>query len=85
MAFRGSHRAHAQLTLLGRLLGQDHRQGFWVVERQLAHRAAPVTRQPEAHRDRIERFFLPAHSPEPNPEALLDKEVKSIGSPMTTR
>ncbi len=50
---------------------------FWIVDRHPVHKTAAVTRWLEEHRDRIERFFLPAYSPELNPDELLNQDVKS--------
>ena len=77
MVFRGSFRVRTQLTFLRRLLRQVDGKVFWIVDRHPVHRAAAVTRWLEEHRDRVERFFLPAYSPELNPDELLNQDVKS--------
>jgi transposase len=77
MVFQGTFKVRTQLTFLRRLLRQAKGKVFWIVDRHPVHRAAAVTRWLEAHRDRIERFYLPAYSPELNPDELLNQDVKS--------
>lgn len=77
MVFRGTFRVRTQLKFLRRLLRQVNGKIFWIVDRHPVHRAAAVTRWLEEHRDRIERFYLPAYSPQLNPDELLNQDVKT--------
>jgi len=77
MVFRGTFTVRTQLKFLHRLLRQVKTKVFWIVDRHPVHKAAAVTRWLEKHPDRIERFFLPAYSPELNPDELLNQDVKS--------
>ena len=40
------------------------------------HEKATVRDWVEAHKDRIELFFLPAHAPEYNPDEYLNNDLK---------
>lgn len=77
MVFEESLTAAVVLTFLKRLVRHTTRKVFWIVDRHPAHRAATVTRWLEANRSRIERFYIPAYSPELNPDELLNQDVKA--------
>ena len=64
------------LRFLRRLVRLVGRKIFLIVDGHSAHKAAPVRRWLEAHRVQIEIFFLPAYSPELNPDKLLNHDVK---------
>jgi transposase len=77
MVFRGTFTVRTQVKFLQRLLRQVKTKVFWIVDRHPVHKAAAVSQWLEKHRDRIERIFLPAYSPELNPDELLNQDVKS--------
>ena len=77
MVFDESLTAAIVLKFLKRLVRHATRKVFWIVDRHPAHRAAAVTRWLEGNRTRIERFYLPAYSPELNPDELLNQDVKA--------
>jgi len=77
MVFQENLTASVVLKFLKRLVRHADREVFWIVDRHPAHRAAEVTRWLEDNADRIERFYLPAYSPELNPDELLNQDVKS--------
>jgi transposase len=60
---------------------------FLIVDNRKAHRARAVTRWVREHRDRLELFYLPAYTPEHNPEEFLNNDLKQTlarrGTPKT--
>jgi transposase len=80
MVFRERFTARVFLRFLRRL--RRHARGrpvFLIVDRHPTHRAAAVTRWVAAQRGRLRLFFLPAYSPELNPDELLNQDVKRNG------
>jgi transposase len=65
------------IRFLRRLLKHAGRKVFWIVDRHPVHRGSKVTGWLGQNRPKIERFFLPAYSPELNPDELLNQDVKS--------
>jgi transposase len=49
---------------------------FLIVDRLTAHTAPEVGVWLEAHRDRIEVFYLPRYAPELNPNEYLNNDLK---------
>lgn len=78
MVFTGNANAALFISFLRRLLRQfKDRKLFLIVDGHTAHRAR-VTREFLAdNKDRIELYFLPAYSPELNPDELLNQDVKT--------
>jgi transposase len=77
MLFRENFDVKVQLKFLRRLLRHTKRKVFWIVDRHSVHKAVAVTRWIKARPDRIERFYLPAYSPELNPDEFLNQDVKA--------
>lgn len=77
MVFRGRFTASVFLAFLRRLVRQAGRLLFLIVDGHPVHRAAAVRRWLDANRDRLRLFFLPAYSPELNPDEYLNQDVKS--------
>jgi transposase len=75
--FPGRFTAPFFLTFLRRLVRQRKRKVFLIVDRHSVHRAAQTNRWLAQHEDRIRLFFLPAYSPELNPDELLNHDVKA--------
>ncbi len=50
---------------------------FLIVDRHSAHRSAKVKRWVAKHHQDIELFYLPAYSPQLNPDELLNQDVKT--------
>ncbi len=65
------------LHFLRRLRRHSRTPVFLIVDRHPVHRAKAVQRWLAAHADRIRLFFLPAYSPELNPDEYLNQDVKS--------
>jgi transposase len=65
------------IAFLRRLVRHADRKVFLIVDRHPVHRSKKVTRWLEQHTASIRMFFLPAYSPELNPDELLNQDVKS--------
>lgn len=66
------------IDFLSRLVRQyPTRKIFLVVDRHPAHVSAATRAWVAAHKDRIELFFLPAYSPDLNPDEFLNQDVKN--------
>lgn len=65
------------LRFLRRLLRQVQRPVFLIVDRHPVHRAQTVQRWVAQRPARLRVFFLPAYSPELNPDEYLNQDVKS--------
>lgn len=50
-----------------------------IVDRHPTHKAGRVSRWPATHRRHLRLFFLPAYSPDLNPDDLLNQDVKTNG------
>jgi len=77
MVFRGRFNAGRFLGFLRRLLRQNRRKVFLIVDHHPVHEAARVRHWIDLREDRIRLFFLPSYSPELNPDELLNQDVKS--------
>ena len=77
MVFGESFTTPVFIRFLKRLTRQVDRTMFLIVDRHPVHMSAAVRRWVEAHRDRLEMFFLPPYAPELNPDELLNHDVKS--------
>jgi transposase len=77
MVFRERFTAPVFLKFLRRLLRQAKRKVFLIVDRHPAHEARSVSRWLAEEKVWIRMFFLPAYSPELNPDELLNQDVKS--------
>jgi transposase len=76
MTYKGSLDAAMFLVFLTRLIEGMSRKVFLIADRLQAHKTPEVLAWIEAHRDRIEVFFLPAYSPEMNPVEYLNNDMK---------
>ena len=76
MTYKGSLDAAVFLVFLTRLIEGATRKILLIADRLQAHKTPEVLAWIEAHRDRIEVFFLPAYSPEMNPVEYLNNDMK---------
>jgi transposase len=76
MTYQGALNAAVFLTFLARLINEASRKVLLIVDRLQAHKTPAVEAWLEAHRDRIEVFYLPAYSPELNPVEYLNNDLK---------
>lgn len=69
--------AAVMIEFLRRLVRQCEQKIFLIVDGHPVHRSGTVRQWLERHADRIRLFFLPAPSPELNPDELLNHDVKA--------
>ena len=77
MVFGERLTAPVYLKFLKRLLRQVKRPIFLIVDRHPVHRARAVLKWIEGQKGKLRVFFLPAYSPQLNPDELLNQDVKS--------
>jgi transposase len=76
MTYKGTMDGALFTVFLGRLIRASGRKIFLIVDRLKAHEKATVLDWVEAHRDRIEVFLMPPHTPEYNPDEYLNNDLK---------
>ena len=76
MVIDGAVNAAALIRFLPRLIRDVRRKVFFILDRLQVHRAGQVRDWLAAHRAKIEVFYLPAYSPELNPDEGLNADVK---------
>lgn len=59
------------------ITGADGRKVFLILDNLNVHHAKPVTQWLGEHAAAIEGFYLPSYSPELNPDALLNADLKA--------
>lgn len=77
MVFRGRFATKTFLGFLRRLVRQAKRKVFLIVDGHPVHKANRVKAWIAENRERIRMFYLPAYSPELNPDEYLNQDVKS--------
>lgn len=77
MVFKRRFQADVFLRFLKRLARQARRKVFLIVDRHPVHRSQKVEDWLGRNAFRLRLFFLPAYSPELNPDELLNQDVKS--------
>lgn len=77
MVFDGSFTVSVFLRFLKRLVRHARRKVFLILDRLRVHRARRVVDWVAAHEKEIALFYLPAYSPELNPDEILNQDVKS--------
>lgn len=78
MVYEQALTAPLLILFLTRLLHDHPAKIFLILDRLRVHRSRAVQRWVAAHADRIEVFYLPAYSPELNPDELLNSELKGV-------
>jgi len=77
MLFDGSMNAEMFKKFLRRLIKGQERKTFLIIDNARVHHAKLIQKWVAKHHDRIELFFLPAYSPEHNPDELLNNTLKA--------
>jgi transposase len=77
MTYKGTMNDELFLTFLRRLLNSTTKKILLITDRLRAHDDDRVHNWEEAHKDRIELFYLPKYSPEMNPTEYLNGGLKS--------
>ncbi len=76
------------IVFLSRLIQGHPGKIFLILDHLRVHHSRAVQRWVEAHRTQIEVFYLPAYSPELNPDELLNSDLKGVlhgGLPARTK
>jgi transposase len=76
MTYKGSLNAAVFLLFLTKLVEGARRKILLIADRLQAHKTPEVLAWLEAHKSRIEVFYLPAYSPEMNPVEYLNNDMK---------
>ena len=65
------------VEFLENLIEDEPRKIYLIVDNLRVHKSKALTQWVEAHKDRIELFFLPPYSPELNPDEYVNRAVKT--------
>jgi transposase len=76
MVFKEKFSARICLRFFRRLIKQAKRKVYVIIDRHPVHRASAVTRWLRRNRQKIRRIYLPAYSPELNPDEILNQDTK---------
>ena len=76
MGYEGSFTAKTFIRFLRRLIEDTEPKVFLIVDNLRVHHAKLVREWAERHRERIELFYLPAYTPELNPDEYLNNDLK---------
>jgi transposase len=77
MVFKVKFEAEVFKEFLSRLVKQSENKIFIIVDRHPVHRSLKVKKWLGENEGDIRMFFLPAYSPELNPDEILNQDVKS--------
>ena len=77
MVYEGALRVKTFLTFLRRLIRDAKQKVYLIVDNLRVHHAIKVQTWIERHADEIELYYLPAYSPEYNPDEYLNQDVKT--------
>lgn len=76
MGYEENFTAEVFIRFLRRLIEDTDAKVFLIVDNLRVHHARKVREWVAARRDRIELFYLPAYSPELNPDEYLNNDLK---------
>lgn len=77
MVFKERFTGTVMIDFLRRLIKQNKRKVFLIVDGHPVHRSRQVKHWVYRHRKRIQLFYLPGYSPQLNPDELLNQDVKT--------
>lgn len=77
MVYKGAMNIELFIGFLRRLIKDSEKKVFLIVDNLRTHHAKKVSAWLEKHKDEIELFFLPAYSPELNPDEYVNNDVKT--------
>lgn len=81
MVYKGGLNIDLFIRFLKRLIKDACRKVFLIVDNLRVHHAKKVRKWVEEHKAEIELFYLPAYTPERNPDEYLNQDIKgSLGS-----
>lgn len=75
--FEGTINADILIDFMMRLLKDAKRKVYLILDNLRVHHAKPVKEWLEEHKQMIEVFYLPAYSPELNPDEYLNCDLKA--------
>ena len=75
--FEGNMNADVLIDFMMRLLKDAKRKVFLILDNLRVHHAKPVKEWLEEHKKMIQVFYLPAYSPELNPDEYLNCDLKA--------
>lgn len=76
MLYRETMTAKVLIKFLARLIKDANRKVFLILDNLRVHHSKSVKAWLEEHKNQIELFFLPAYSPELNPDEYLNGDLK---------
>jgi transposase len=76
MVYREAMTSQKLITFTTRLIKDTGRKVYLILDNLKVHHSRRVTEWVEAHKDKIELFYLPAYSPELNPDEYLNGDLK---------
>lgn len=76
MTYKGALNAAVFRVFLSKLLEGATRKILLIADRLQAHKTPEVAAWVEAHKDKIEVFYLPSYAPEMNPVEYLNNDMK---------
>ena len=76
MLYRETMTSRVLLKFLSRLIKDVERKIFLILDNHRVHHSKAVNTWLEAHKERIEVFFIPPYSPEYNPDEYLNGDLK---------
>jgi transposase len=76
MTYKGSLTAAVFLLFLSKLIERAGRKVLLIADQLQGHKTPEVLQWLQAHKDRIEVFYLPTYSPELNPVEYLNNDMK---------
>jgi transposase len=77
MVYKGGLKIDLFLTFLKRLIKDAKKKVFLIVDNLRVHHAKRVQQWIKEHLKEIEIFYLPAYTPERNPDEYLNQDVKA--------
>jgi len=76
MIYKGGLNIGLFLTFLKRLIKDAKRKVFLIVDNLRVHHAKKVKKWIAEHQKKIELFYLPAYTPERNPDEYMNQDIK---------
>lgn len=76
MIYPGALRPKTLIKFMSRLIRDANRKVYLILDNLNVHKSRDVRLWLDAHRDRIEVFYLPPYSPELNPDEYLNGDLK---------
>lgn len=82
MCYDGAMNSAIFIRFMRRLIKHRTKKVFLIVDNLKVHHSGPVKKWLEDHDNKIELYFLPAYTPERNPDEYLNRDLKQSVSNM---